>query len=147
MLYLLNPRVLITLALVALLAFSHFTVYRKGKAHVRMEWQAAVAASNEDARRLEQARQSAVGSAQRIAAARENSLRAAVARAAGDVRGLRSDLDAALDYAAQSRAAAEQVARVSAGLLERCTAEYLGMAEAAQRSDTEARELRAGWPK
>jgi hypothetical protein len=37
---LLNPRVLIVLALAALLSFSHFTAYRKGKATVRAEWAA-----------------------------------------------------------------------------------------------------------
>ena len=37
---LLNPRVLLVLALAALLSFSHFTAYRKGKATVRAEWAA-----------------------------------------------------------------------------------------------------------
>ena len=37
---LLNPRVLLMLALAALLSFSHFTAYRKGKATVRAEWAA-----------------------------------------------------------------------------------------------------------
>ena len=37
---LLNPRVLIVLALAALLSFTHFTAYRKGKTTVRAEWAA-----------------------------------------------------------------------------------------------------------
>ena len=37
---LLNPRVLLMLALAALLSFTHFTAYRKGKATVRAEWAA-----------------------------------------------------------------------------------------------------------
>ena len=37
---LLNPRVLIVLALAALLSFTHFTAYRKGKATLRAEWAA-----------------------------------------------------------------------------------------------------------
>ena len=37
---LLNPRFLILLAVLAALSFSHFTVYRKGKATVRAEWAA-----------------------------------------------------------------------------------------------------------
>lgn len=37
---LLNPRVLLVLALAALLSFTHFTAYRKGKSTVRAEWAA-----------------------------------------------------------------------------------------------------------
>ena len=37
---LLNPRFLVLLAVLAALSFSHFTVYRKGKATVRAEWAA-----------------------------------------------------------------------------------------------------------
>ena len=37
---LLNPRVLLMLALAALLSFTHFTAYRKGKATLRAEWAA-----------------------------------------------------------------------------------------------------------
>ena len=37
---LLNPRVLLVLALAALLSFSHFSMYRKGKATVLAEWAA-----------------------------------------------------------------------------------------------------------
>ena len=37
---LLNPRVLLVLALAALLSFSHFSMYRKGKSTVRAEWAA-----------------------------------------------------------------------------------------------------------
>ncbi len=53
---LLNPRVILALALVALLSFTHFTAYRKGKATVRAEWAAE---------RVEQERQ-AQAQAQRI---------------------------------------------------------------------------------
>ncbi len=41
MLWLLNPRVIFALALVALLSFTHFTAYRSGKQVIRAEWQAA----------------------------------------------------------------------------------------------------------
>ncbi len=147
MFYLLNPRVIIALALVGALAFSHFMAYRKGAANVRTEWQAATSRANQEARALEQARQSAVGAAQRIAATAENRLRADAGRAADSDRGLRDDLDAARHLAEESRAAAVEVVRVSTGLLEQCTREYLSMAENAQRADIEARELRQSWPK
>lgn len=41
---LLSPRLLIALAIAAALATSHFTGYRSGKATIRAEWQADVAA-------------------------------------------------------------------------------------------------------
>lgn len=144
---LLNPRFLIALALAGLLAFSHLTVYRKGKQNVRTEWLASVAAANEDSRRLEQARQSAVDAAARMAAAREAGIRAAAndARRASD--GLRDDLRRANDYAKESRAAAERVAGVSTELLGSCAAALIGVSEAADRADSEARQLRQAWPK
>jgi flagellar biosynthesis GTPase FlhF len=144
---LLSPRLWIGLALVAALTFSHFSAYRKGRNVVKQEWLAAVSAANEEARRLERARQSRVDDAQKLAAKREADNRAAARRAASAADSLRNTLNAANEYAKESRAAAERVARVSSELLGRCTAEYLGVAEAAARADSEARELRQGWPK
>jgi hypothetical protein len=144
---LLSPKLWIALALVAALAFSHFTVYRKGKADVRMEWQAATAAANIEAQKVSERRQRNVDQAATDAAIRRNADRARVVAATAAADSLRDDLRAARDYAAQSRAAAERIAGVSTELLERCTAQYLAVAEAAQRSDGEARELRQGWPR
>lgn len=147
MLALLSPRLWLALALVAGLSFSHFFMYRKGSNAVRSEWLVSVASANEEARRLEQARQSAADAAGRLAAKREAGIRADAVRARNAADGLRDDLSAARDYAAQSRAAAEQTARVATGLFGQCTARYLGVAEDAARADSEARELREGWPK
>jgi len=144
---LLNPRVLLALVLAAALAFTHFAAYRKGKNDVRMEWQVSVAAANDEARRLERARQSAADGAARLAAVREAGIRAAAASARHESDGLRDDLRAANDYAKESRAAAERVAGVTTELLEQCSRSYLGVAEAADRADSEARELRGAWPK
>jgi hypothetical protein len=142
----LSPRLWIALALAAALAFSHFTAYRKGKNDVRLEWQAAVSTANDDARRLEQQRQRRADDAARLGAVRESRIRADAAGARAVADGLRGDLSAALDYAAESHAAAQRVAGVAAELLGRCTTEYLGVAEAADRADSEARELRQAWP-
>lgn len=147
MIALLNPRVWIALALVALLAFSHFSAYRKGRADVQAQWTAAVAAANLEARQMEQRRQRNVDDAAKVAAAREARARTAAAHARSERDGLRDDLNRAREYAAQSRAAAERVANLSTELLDRCTASYLAVAEAAQRADSEARELRQGWPR
>ena len=144
---LLNWRVWVVLALTAFLTFTHLTAYRKGKANDRAEWVASMAAANEDARKLEQRRQDMATEAAKVAAVREAGIRTAAVRARAESDGLRGDLLAANEYAKESRAAAERVAAVSTDLLGRCTARYLGVAEAAQRSDSEARELRQGWPR
>jgi hypothetical protein len=128
------------------LAASHFTAYRKGKHDVRVEWTASVAAANQEALRLERARQSRVDDVARIAAARAARILADAAGARRESDGLRSDLDATRQWAAQSQAAADQALGVTTGLLGRCTALYLGVAEDAARADAEARELRQGWP-
>jgi hypothetical protein len=144
---LLNPRLWILAAIVAALAFSHFTVYRKGKDHVRMEWQAATAAANIEAFKASERRQRNVDDAAKTAAAREARTRLDAVNARAVAGGLRDDLSRARDYAAQSRAAAQRVADLSTELLERCTASYLAVAEAAERADSEARELRQAWPR
>lgn len=53
---LLNPRVLIALALSAILAFAGFTLYRAGKASVQQKWDAATLAATEKARLDERAK-------------------------------------------------------------------------------------------
>lgn len=143
---LLNWRVWVAMAVVAILTFTHLTVYRKGGNEVRTEWVASVAAANEESRRLERARQSRVDDAARVAAAAQARILADAAGARRSADGLRGDLDAARKYAAQSGAAAERVAVLATGLLGRCTADYLAVAEAAARADGEARELRQAWP-
>ncbi len=143
---LLNWRIWLALIVAGTLAFTHLTVYRKGKADDRAEWMASVAKANEDARKLEQRRQDLVADAQRDAAMRDVRLRADVDRARSESDGLRNDLSAANEYAKESRAAAERVAALATDLFGRCTARYLSVAEGAARADSEARELRQGWP-
>lgn len=144
----LDPRLWIA-ALLAL-ALSFGAGYFKGNTNARkvseLDHVAAVAAANEDARRLERARQSRADQAAAIAASREAGIRAAADRVRSERDGLRDDLGAALDFAAESHAAAQRVASVAAGLLGRCTAEYQRVAEEADRADNEARQLRHAWP-
>jgi hypothetical protein len=136
----------VLLAAAAGLSFSHFTAYRAGKANVRNEWQAATAAANLESFKTSERRQRNVDQAVASAAARENRLRADARDARSELGGLRDDLDAAKRYATQSAAAAERTAEVATGLLERCSERYLSVAESAQRSDIEARQLREAWP-
>lgn len=141
-----NLRVIAGLVLVAVLAFSHLTAYRKGKHDEKLVHVAAVAAANEDARRLENARQSRADQAASIAAGREAGIRAAADRARGERDGLQHDLSAALDFAAESHSAAQQVAGRAAAVVEACSRALVGVAEYADRADGEARELRQAWP-
>ena len=56
MMTLLNPRIIIMLALAGMLAFTHLASYRAGKAAVRAEWTAEKLAASESARLAEKAR-------------------------------------------------------------------------------------------
>ena len=147
MLYLLNWRVW---ALVVLLAL-YPVMYGKGRIDGRKISEAnyakAAAVANNELRKMESLRQARADEAARAAATREARLRDSAADARRDAGGLRDDLSAAREYAAKSRAAAERTADISTRLLERCSGRYLGVAEAAQRADSEARELRQAWPK
>lgn len=133
-------------AVVAGLTFSHDYVYRKGKHNEKLVHAAAVAAANEDARRLERARQSRADQAAAIAASREAGIRAAADRARSERDSLRDDLSAALDWASQSHSSAQQVASRAAAVVEACSRALVGVAEYADRADGEARQLRQAWP-
>ena len=56
MMTLLNPRIIIMLALAGMLAFTHLASYRAGKASLRAEWTAEKLAASETARLAEKAR-------------------------------------------------------------------------------------------
>ena len=145
-LYLLNPRVLIVAALVAILAFTHYTAYRKGKHHVELEWKASVAAANEDALRLERARQSRVDQAARAAAAREDRLRSDASRAGDSLQRLRHAI-AAHKLAEESRAAAIERADTAEQLLIESATAYRELAEKADRHATDVQTLLDAWPR
>jgi hypothetical protein len=148
MLSLLDPRIWLAIAIAAALSFG--AGFWKGNAHgestVRAEWQSATAAANQEARRLEQARQRRGDEAAKLAAAREAGIRNSAASARRESAGLRDDLSSARDYAKKSRDAAERTATLATDLLGRCETRYLGVAEAAQRTDSYARELIDAWP-
>ena len=144
---LLNWRVWVAIALTGLLAFTHITVYKKGRHDVQIAWDEARARADSESRKLEQERQRGVDDAARTAAADQARILADAASARRDADGLRNDLDAANRYASESRSAAERVAKLSTELLGECANRYLDVAEQAQRADAEARELRRGWPK
>lgn len=147
MVALLNPRVWIALAIAAALAFSHFTIYRKGQANVRNEWAVSVANANAEAMRLERARQRRADESAGLAAAREAGIRVAAARAADSVRGLRGDIESLQRASSESLSAANNAARVLGDVLQSCTEAYRSVAEDADRATSEALMLRQAWPK
>lgn len=144
---LLNPRFLIGLALVAALAFSHFTVYRKGRNDVRLEWTASVAQANADARKMEQRRQDRADEAGRLAATREAGLRADADRARGAVGGLLNATEFAERVAAESGAAAQQARRAFRVVVDQCGARLGEVAGDADLARSEAQQLRDAWPR
>lgn len=147
MLYLLNWRLWALIFVLALFPAGYLKGRHDGKQIVLAEVAAAKAQANDDARALEQRRQDRADEAAKLAAVREAGIRAAAAVARRESDGLRDDLNAAKQYAKESRAAAERVADTATELLGSCTREYLSVAEQADRSDNEARELRQAWPK
>lgn len=142
---LLNPRVLLLMALLAVFAASNFTAYRKGKNDVRQEWQAATAAANDEARRLERARQSRADDAGRIAAVREAGLRADAAGAGDAVRRLR-DAITARNLADESLGAATQRAATYGVLLGESAAAYRELAQTCDRHVNDLRLYIEAWP-
>jgi hypothetical protein len=144
---LLNPRLWIALALAGLLAFSHFTAYRKGKANVRTEWTAAVATANAEARRLEQARQRRADEAAQMAAAREGRIRADAAGARRESDGLRDDLSATREHARQSLDACTVSLAAAADVFQSCASRYSELAEDADRHASDSLKLQQAWPK
>ena len=144
---LLNPRVLIVLALAALLSFTHFSAYRKGKAHVRTEWQAAIAQANIDARALEKHRQSAADAAARIAAAAAHRDRAAAAGARIELDSMRDTLGAIERASQESHDAARKHVAALSAVFGDCTRAYLSMAEEASGHARDSLMLQNAWPR
>lgn len=144
---LLNWRLWAALIVAAALAFSHLTIYRKGKQDVRNEWEAAVAVANEDARKLEQQRQRRADEAGKIAAGRNIALRRDAASARASVDGLRHDLDAVRDYAAKSSDAAAKSIAALTDVFQQCTRAYSGLAEEADRHASDSLNYQQAWPK
>jgi hypothetical protein len=144
---LLNPRLWIAAALVAILAFTHFSAFRAGRAHVRNEWQAATAAANIEARALEQQRQRRADEAQKLAAARTTRIAADAARARGESAGLRDDLSAVRLHAAQSLAAATATVAALSAVFEQCSSRYIELAQAADGHASDSLMFQESWPK
>lgn len=144
---LLDPRAWIALALVGLLAFTHIYVYRKGSANVRNEWTLSVANANAEARQLERARQRFADEAGRMAATRAARDRAALDGARTERDGMHNTLDAIERVSKESHDAATKHVATLRTVLDRCTAEYLRVAEAAAGHASDSLTYQQAWPK
>lgn len=137
------------------LAFTHFTVYRSGKAVVRAEWTTEklkqteqLAAFNAESRRIEQRRQSLVTEA--LNAAKKREILAAAA-----ARDLRTELDGLRDDLASARAQLSIASvtslrqRITAldTVFEQCARRVEGLAGDAQGIASDTRLILDAWPK
>ena len=107
----------------------------------------AVAAATREARATESRRYQEIHDAQVKSAARAQSARAAAAAAAATGDGLRDDIAAGLRASQDSLAACNLHATTVSGLLDRCQADYRGMAEVAQGHANDVTLLLDAWPK
>jgi hypothetical protein len=146
MAFLLNPRVLICLALAGFLSFTHFAAYRHGKGVVHVEWDKSIAAANKEARQIEQRRQGTVDAAVVAQTRRKSVVLADSGRAAAALDGLR-DAIAARDVAEESASAATERAATLGKLLVSCGAAYQELGRVADGHVNDIRTLLESWPK
>lgn len=144
---LLSWRLWAAVALAGILAFSHFTAYRKGKHVVEVEWQASVAASNAESRRLEQRRQDRANEAAQIAASRDAAIRAESLRARNAAGELRDALNFANRAREESQAAAAKRASALGELLAASAEAHRELAQRCDRHVNDLRMLLEAWPK
>lgn len=150
---LLNPRVLVGLFLAGLLAFTHFSAYRAGKATVRADFDAyklqqaaATQKAQESARQIEQQRQQQAQEAIDASKKREAALRADAAGARTALERLRNAIRATSDMPSGA-GNAQRGPSTADELLARCAAEYQRMGEIADQHASDVKTLIEAWPK
>jgi hypothetical protein len=118
-----------------------------GKRIVKLEWQAAVAQTDRESRKMEQLRQSRVDEAARMASGRDRDIRADAARSRLMLVGLRDDLDAVKRASAQSLDAATKSVAALSDVFQQCSRAYSELAEVADRHASDSLMYQQGWPK
>jgi hypothetical protein len=145
--FLLSPRFLIGVAVVAGLAFTHYKAYRTGVTNERGVWQASVASANEEERRLERARQSRVDEAVRNSVDRQSRVLADTAGVDGELGRLRNALRTANQQREESASAAAQRASALGELLAASAQAHRELAQRCDRHVNDLRLLLDAWPK
>lgn len=152
---LMNWRVWAALALAAVLAFTHFTAYKSGKANVQAKWDAEKVVQLNQAkedeienRRIDSARQRNVIDAQSAATKRNTDLQADAATSRAAVDGLRNFLRAnAAALPGRSDDAAGKYAAAANELLAICAGRYQDMAATADAHNSDSLMYQSAWPK
>jgi hypothetical protein len=151
----LNPRFWWALALASALAFTHWFVYKSGKAQVRAEWDTAKIAqlqltkeADRENRNIEAARNRNVIEAQNAAVARAVALEAVLAATSSDADRLRDQIRAnRLQLPRLAEQALRQYSDAASAVLSECLNQYQGMAKAADTATGDVQTLIQAWPK
>jgi hypothetical protein len=154
---LLNWRVWVAIALAAALAFSHFFVYRAGKANVRADFDAYKLAVSETTRKLQAANELRATEqrdqqlkAQNDAKTREAGLRADAGSAVAELDRLRNALRVATrrdPVPGAAAAAADQPVATQAVVFLECAAAFTELARTADGHASDVETLEDSWPK
>lgn len=152
MLALMSPRLWLAVVLAAVLGFTHFTVYRAGRAAVRIQWDSQKVADAEAARKaieanraIEEKRQKQAQEAIDESKKREAVLRADAVGARGALERLRNAVRIASSPVPGSTSNAISGAATAGQLLLECGAEAQRLAEAADRHASDVKTLMDAW--
>lgn len=145
---LLDPRLWLAFGLALALSFGagFWKGNTHGKASVRSEWLAATAAANEEARRLEQARQRRADEAAQLASGRAKRLAADARSARSELDRLRSAVSATKPASEESCTAASQRADTLGKLLLQSGELLTEIAGSADRHASDVKLLLDAWP-
>jgi hypothetical protein len=144
---LLNPRVLLVLAVIALGLGLYLKGNADGKRTIRAEWTTSIAQANAEARSLEQARQRRADEAAGLAAAAANRDRVALAHVRAERDGMRGTLDAIERASRESHDAATKHVAAIRAVFDDCSAEVLRLAEEATGHARDSLTYQQAWPK
>ena len=147
MLYLLNWRLWALVFVLALFPAGYLKGRHDGKHSVQVEWDAAKAKANAEARALEQRRQDRADEAARLAAAREARIRSDAAGARRAADGLRDTIGAVRLHAQKSLDACTVSLAATADVFQSCASRYSDLAEEADRHASDSLKLQMAWPR
>lgn len=154
MLALMSPKLWLAVLLAAVLAFSHFTVYRAGRAAVRIQWDAQKLVDAESARKaieanraIEAQRQKQTQEAIDESKKREVVLRADADGARSALQRLRNAVRTASGPVPSNTANPVSGPATAPELLADCAAKYQSMGELADQHSSDVRTLTDAWPK
>lgn len=154
MLALISPRLWGAVVLAIVLAFTHFTAYRAGRAAVRGQWDAQKVVDAEAARKaleanraIEEQRQKQAQEAIDASKIRETQLRADAAASRSALERLRNAVRTASGVVPGSTGNAVSEPSAEGRLLAQCAAEYQSLGERADQHASDVKTLMDAWPR